>query len=261
MIKEKFKRNLDTTISVFNKNYILILIVIAIAFTPIIFSKVYSGIEFNANTGAIGDTIGGITAPFINILAAILVWISFKEQVKANTLLSKETSFNFINSIVDNFQESFETFKNNEEENYQKVLYFSTKDYPYNDLIIGRHPSISLGMSDEKCISLIKDIDKYFYQTSSKVLGSIKLFSTCLDNIKASSLDDNLKLSFLILLEKEFEFYKKIIQQFYVHFDFLKKTSKYFNHRINLTKVENEINILSEMIEEYSIVKKTLDSN
>ncbi len=34
--------------------------------------------------GQIGDIFGGMTAPFINLLAAILVYISFNEQRKAN---------------------------------------------------------------------------------------------------------------------------------------------------------------------------------
>ncbi len=34
--------------------------------------------------GTIGDTIGGMTGPFINLAGAILVYVAFKEQVKAN---------------------------------------------------------------------------------------------------------------------------------------------------------------------------------
>jgi hypothetical protein len=39
-----------------------------------------------SQTGQIGDTIGGITAPIINIIGAILVYISFREQVRANKI-------------------------------------------------------------------------------------------------------------------------------------------------------------------------------
>jgi hypothetical protein len=42
-----------------------------------------------SETGQIGDTIGGIMGPFINLFAAVLVFISFKEQVKANHIQSK----------------------------------------------------------------------------------------------------------------------------------------------------------------------------
>jgi len=37
-------------------------------------------------TGNIGDTIGGITAPVINLIGAILVYISFKVQSNANQI-------------------------------------------------------------------------------------------------------------------------------------------------------------------------------
>lgn len=37
-----------------------------------------------SKTGQIGDTIGGITSPIINFLGAVLVYISFKSQQRAN---------------------------------------------------------------------------------------------------------------------------------------------------------------------------------
>ncbi len=39
---------------------------------------------------AIGDTFAGIAGPFINIAAALLVYWSFREQVKANRVLAEE---------------------------------------------------------------------------------------------------------------------------------------------------------------------------
>ena len=41
-------------------------------------------------TGAIGDTIGGLTAPFLNLLGALLIYSTFKEQIKANSETKKE---------------------------------------------------------------------------------------------------------------------------------------------------------------------------
>lgn len=61
------------------------------------------------STGAIGDTIGGLTAPFINGLGAILVYIAFREQVKANKLFSSREQereiIDQINSIKENQKE------------------------------------------------------------------------------------------------------------------------------------------------------------
>ena len=41
-----------------------------------------------SDTGQIGDTIGGITAPIINLIGAFLVYISFQAQIDANKIQS-----------------------------------------------------------------------------------------------------------------------------------------------------------------------------
>lgn len=51
------------------------------------------------NTGNIGDTIGGITAPFIGLLNAILVYMAFQQQIRANqeqrqAILDEQKRFN-----------------------------------------------------------------------------------------------------------------------------------------------------------------------
>lgn len=77
-----------------------------------------------STTGQIGDTIGGITAPFINIAAAILVYLSFKEQIKANKYLSKESSLNYIYNLYDKAKQNNEEFKNKHENMYYKYANF-----------------------------------------------------------------------------------------------------------------------------------------
>lgn len=73
------------------RQLILIIIVIIIVAPWLLTFTVFAD-RFNySSTGQIGDTIGGITAPFINGLAAILVFITFREQVKANKLLKDES--------------------------------------------------------------------------------------------------------------------------------------------------------------------------
>ncbi len=100
---------------VFNyKTVILILGIILILFGSLFaFTKpaYWSSFDFS-QTGQIGDTIGGITAPIINIIGAILIYISFKAQIKANKiqflLLSKEIE----NQKKDrNFQVTLELFQ------------------------------------------------------------------------------------------------------------------------------------------------------
>jgi hypothetical protein len=70
---------------------LILIIVLIILATPWIFTLPVFWNRFNySSTGQIGDTIGGLTSPFINGLAAILVFITFREQVKANRLLQDQ---------------------------------------------------------------------------------------------------------------------------------------------------------------------------
>lgn len=72
-----------------NRLYLLfsIIIVIFIITAPYIFTRpsICNALNFS-NTGQVGDTIGGITAPIINLLGVILVYLSFQTQIKANKI-------------------------------------------------------------------------------------------------------------------------------------------------------------------------------
>jgi hypothetical protein len=74
-----------------NKNNIAILIfgIILIFISLYIFTRpaIFSTWDFSS-TGQIGDTIGGITGPVINLIGAFLVYISFQAQIKANKIQS-----------------------------------------------------------------------------------------------------------------------------------------------------------------------------
>ncbi len=76
-IFEKVKNNIPQTILIF-----AILSIIA----PFILTRKWNLIDFT-ETGQIGDTIGGITAPILNLLNAVLIYIAFTEQLNANKLL------------------------------------------------------------------------------------------------------------------------------------------------------------------------------
>ncbi|GEC77941.1 hypothetical protein [Flavobacterium aquatile] len=71
------------------KNEIIYLLLgIVLLFTSVyLFTRpaIFSDFDLT-KTGPIGDTIGGITAPLINLIGAYLVYISFKAQVSANKI-------------------------------------------------------------------------------------------------------------------------------------------------------------------------------
>jgi len=108
---------------------IISILLVFVIIGPYLFSHLNWGISFN-ETGPIGDTIGGITAPFVNLIAAFLVYKSFTAQIQANLdqrkatrsqiisqedqleLLRRETSANYINNIFNNTVNSFKEEKN-----------------------------------------------------------------------------------------------------------------------------------------------------
>lgn len=81
----------------------LIIIVFPLLFTiPVskIFPDFFQDFFDLSKNSDVGDALGGITAPFINGIAAILVFIAFKEQVKANEIFRRqEESRNILEQI------------------------------------------------------------------------------------------------------------------------------------------------------------------
>lgn len=89
--------------------------------SPILFTQPWGLIDFS-NTGAIGDTIGGITAPFINILGAVLVFLALESQIEANLSLQEqverqdqekklEIESKNLNQLYDNLKSSIDNFR------------------------------------------------------------------------------------------------------------------------------------------------------
>jgi hypothetical protein len=59
-----------------------------------------------AATGQIGDTIGGITSPIVNMTGALLVYFAFREQVRANEILQTQITEQKTNRKEDNESET-----------------------------------------------------------------------------------------------------------------------------------------------------------
>lgn len=94
-----------------NITILIVSVILLILIAPFLLTRTsFTGIDFST-TGQIGDTIGGITAPFINIGAAVLVYLSFKEQIKANKLLSKETNYTYIKALYDSVISEIDSYK------------------------------------------------------------------------------------------------------------------------------------------------------
>ncbi len=100
------------------RNVIILLIGIVLIFLSLyIFTRPAYFENWNfSDTGQIGDTIGGITAPIINLIGAFLVYISFQAQIKANEIqaeaLKDEKERNSYDRIFNNYISLYESIKN-----------------------------------------------------------------------------------------------------------------------------------------------------
>ncbi len=71
---------------------ILIFGVFLILFAPFLMTRTFGLISFE-NTGQIGDTIGGITAPIASLIGSLLVFYALKAQIEANKLIQDQFNY------------------------------------------------------------------------------------------------------------------------------------------------------------------------
>lgn len=92
----------------------------------------YEFLWLGKTAAEVGDAIGGISAPFVGVLAAFLVYKSFEAQIIANkqqleliktshedqmTILASEMNFNYLNSLIQDSIDSFNYLQVNFTEN------------------------------------------------------------------------------------------------------------------------------------------------
>lgn len=80
---------------------------------PSLLTQTLGGWNFT-QTGQIGDTIGGTTAPILSLTGSILVFLAFREQIKANRLIQeqfqKKSGFEQLLRLYDELKTEIESF-------------------------------------------------------------------------------------------------------------------------------------------------------
>lgn len=74
-----------------NLNSFLIICFVCVLLSPFILTR--NGIVDFSNTGEIGDTIGGITAPVLNFFAIILLYLTLQEQIRISTEQTRQFAY------------------------------------------------------------------------------------------------------------------------------------------------------------------------
>ncbi len=149
MQKEENKISLDDKIikwiskNLFYSFLILLSIIIIVLLIVFFITACFYKDKTILNPNEIGDAIGGLTAPIIGLFSAFLVYIAFREQVKANKELEnfnktqlKISNFNNDNKIID---EIFKELKNVNSRFYsinQLFYYLLNENSTIDELII-----------------------------------------------------------------------------------------------------------------------------
>jgi hypothetical protein len=84
-----------------NQRIIVGLVLLVILFPIYIYLISHKDWFFNlSDKGSIGEAIGGITAPIIGIIGAVLIYKSFRSQVNANEYVSNQNEFKLMFDLI-----------------------------------------------------------------------------------------------------------------------------------------------------------------
>jgi len=177
--------------------------IILVIISPYLLTRNFDLISFD-NTGQIGDTIGGITAPIVNLIGAILVYFAFLVQLDANKLIFQQ--------IKDQKKEQ----KIDQNRTYIFELYKQLKDDLYSFSIL-REEKIGFKQTEQsvmieykgleaidKMLSNIMSDHKGFGRGSYKLIefkSIIELYNKFLTNLKEININQIDKKFFLESVE------------------------------------------------------------
>lgn len=173
--------------------------------TPLIFTRSCEGPNFLA-TGQIGDTIGGITAPFINLLGAILVFLALKAQVEANLLIQEQIDEQAADKKIELESKQLHTFYENLKTSIDNYTYstLDTSDFHRSEVLKGSEAIFEL-FQEFFCNS--EHVDEEQLKGNPKLTELLSILEICdllLEKIKNSNSPD--KETLWILTKHQFEY-------------------------------------------------------
>ncbi|WP_299528831.1 hypothetical protein [Ulvibacterium sp.] len=186
-------------------------LLVFIVFSPLIFTQFYSGISF-IGSGEIGDTIGGITAPFVNLFAAYLVYKSFTAQIRANAQqredhteqmeqLKREHRFTYITNLFNLVKDDY--YQNN------RIEKKSNLGYIYHRMISIESQASFCSTNKYSPSSTPYDLDFMKSEINNRIRDPLQILKSQLTNmvvlteeIKKSKLDRGIKHFYQNEIEK-----------------------------------------------------------
>jgi hypothetical protein len=188
-----------------NLKYISILFLLFVLIAPYLFTQyqLLPGLDFE-NTGQIGDTIGGITSPIINVFAALLVYAAFKAQVRANEIQVESLESEKKNRII---EQTFNT----------TLAELNWCSESYNNISYGKHFGIRalLQIIDELTASFeVNDSDIIIlYQKILGLRNYLQKMVVIIDNIDSKLYQAILSNKLLFIYRSQTKEFKSIISR------------------------------------------------
>jgi hypothetical protein len=166
-----------------------------ILIAPFLFTR--KGYISFADTGEIGDTIGGITSPITSIVGSILVFLALRAQVLTNQVTqaqiherqTKEQTRKEVNYV----SELYHYFTNN-------IQHYETKYFRGHRAIM-RTMSLLAKREREKA----HDDGYLYYGTAAELYSILKLGKLFLEQVKKAKIDEHDKQYFKELVKHHYD--------------------------------------------------------
>lgn len=142
---------------------LFVLFGIIVLIIPILLTRESSMISFT-DTGEIGDTIGGTTAPFLGFFGSILVYLALKAQIEANEHVRKQFEKQEIDSKV---EKRIAYFKSRSD-----IILYEINNFYYSYIDNHRKgPSQKLNYQGSQAIFKLLENSKNTFYGQNKVLS------------------------------------------------------------------------------------------
>lgn len=162
--------------------YIGILGIISMFVFTVLATQLHIWFDYT-NTGQIGDTIGGLTAPIIGLFSALLIYLSFRAQIKANYIVQEQINqqrkediekkeFSYQMEVYRHLKEVIEKFECIDER-HNGTTFMSPKFQGYDAL---KTVLRNLGNNEQNLFSLGSNYHRFIHSVLSQFDSLIESF-------------------------------------------------------------------------------------
>lgn len=191
---------------------IILFLFLFILLLPILLTQLPFSIFNFTETGQIGDTIGGITAPFIGIVAGCLTYLAFHEQYRANKVSENDLKKERFESKFYNFLSLLNNLEINTSishvGNYKQAFHFMFYEYKAIAVLIYR----KLGQPDLNSKITYKDNDGKQLTTTMRKFILYQAFGVFINGVSTSSTS---RLSEYLTGKEDFNDYFLWLQKYF----------------------------------------------